>query len=133
MHFHSFSSTISNVMRLWDGQARAVSTPCEFIDPPIPAIRRRREREKGIFLSFSSFLFSWTDFVSTRGKEEAVACARMHARTQSFTNSKVGKAKERDFWLIFFSIPRSGACRFASFDSIQPNRSRWRFYFSDKR
>lgn len=109
-------------------KARPVSTPCEFIDPPIPPIRRRRERErkKGIFL-FLSFFFPGRILFPQGGRRRrsssvrARAHARTHTRTQSFTNSKVRKTRERererDFWLISFSIPRSGACRFASFDS----------------
>lgn len=88
---------------------------------PFEEEERKKERHLSFFFFLSFFLdgFCFHRGGRRRRSSSVRARARTHARTQSFTNSKVRKTRERerDFWLISFSIPRSGACRFASFDS----------------
>lgn len=112
------------------GEARPISTPCEFIDPPIPAIRKEKNASSLFLLFFFSFLFyfSFSFFYSPlslkkkkkricvpRGKRwracvHACKTARAHARgTRVSWNFIKPGGDDKTFFFFFgwslFSIP----------------------------
>lgn len=81
------------------GEARPISTPCEFIDPPIPAIRKEKNASSLFLLFFFSFLFYFSFFfyfpLSLKKKKthlcstrKEVACVRTCVQNRARARSR---------------------------------------------